>query len=172
MTDAENRDGAARPPRDLPAASRRVAEAAARLGLAIEIVEMPDTTRTAEEAARACGCAVGQIVKSLVFRGRDSGTPFLLLVSGANRVDGEKASATTGEALDRPDARYVRETTGFAIGGIPPFGHAREMSVIVDPDLMAYPRVWAAAGTPRTVFAVAPGRLVEALGAQVADIRA
>lgn len=156
----------------LPAAARRVAAAAERLGLRIEIVEMPASTRTAEEAAAACGCAVGQIVKSLVFRGRESGRPVLLLVSGADRVDGERAAAAAGEPLERPDAAFVRETTGFAIGGIPPFGHARPLAVIVDPNLTAHPRVWAAAGTPRTVFAVDPKALVDALDAPLAPLAA
>lgn len=155
---------------DLPAAARRVAEAAERLGLAIEVVEMPESTRTAEEAAAACGCGVGQIVKSLVFRGKESGTPVLLLVSGSNRVKVAKAAAVLGEALERPDAAFVRETTGFAIGGIPPFGHARAMTVLIDPALLDHATVWAAAGTPRTVFRTDPRQLAEAVGGAVADI--
>ena len=151
----------------LPPASRRVAAAARGLGLPIEIVEMPESTRTAEEAARACGCGVGQIVKSLVFRGTRSGKAPLLLVSGVNRVDPDRAEAAAGEPLERPDAAYVRDVTGFAIGGIPPFGHASEMTVIVDPDLLDHDLVWAAAGTPRTVFAVSPRTLAAALGAPV-----
>jgi prolyl-tRNA editing enzyme YbaK/EbsC (Cys-tRNA(Pro) deacylase) len=156
--------------RELPAAARRVARAAAELGLAIEVVEMPDQTRTAEEAARACGCHVAQIVKSLVFRGTETKRPYLLLVSGVNRVDAERAAAAVGEPLDRPDAAFVREVTGFAIGGIPPFGHASAMAVFVDPDLLVHDVVWAAAGTPRTVFSVAPRHLAEAVDATVAPL--
>jgi prolyl-tRNA editing enzyme YbaK/EbsC (Cys-tRNA(Pro) deacylase) len=131
----------------------------------VSIVVHGQSTRTAEEAAAACGCAVGQIVKSLVFRGAVSGKPVLLLVSGSNRVD-EKAVATVlGEELVRPDARFVREVTGYAIGGIPPFGHAAPLTTYVDRDLLGYPLVWAAAGTPDSVFSVDPSELTTAIGA-------
>lgn len=156
---------------ELPPSSRRVAEAARRLSLPIEIVVMPSSTRTAEEAAEACGCAVGQIVKSLVFRGAESGRPLLLLVSGSNRVDEKIAAAAVGEALSRPDAAFVRETTGFSIGGIPPFGHATPLATFMDRDLLAYPVVWAAAGTPAAVFSAEPSRLREAIGATLIRVR-
>jgi prolyl-tRNA editing enzyme YbaK/EbsC (Cys-tRNA(Pro) deacylase) len=142
-----------------------VRAAAAALGLTIELREMPQSTRTAEEAAAACGCDVGQIVKSLVFQGRDSGRPYLLLVSGRNRVDEAGVAGRIGEALRRPDAAYVRETTGFVIGGIPPFGHATAMTTFMDEDLLRYATVWAAAGTPNAVFEVDPRALNAALGA-------
>src|SRR5687767_12615792 len=99
----------------LPSSAQRVADAAKQLGLSPQIVTMADSTRTAEEAAAACGCEVGQIVKSLVFRGANSGTPYLFLVSGKNRVDEKAAAREIGEGLARPDAAYVRGTTGFAI---------------------------------------------------------
>ncbi len=143
----------------------RVRAAAGALGLTIELREMPQSTRTADEAAAACGCDVGQIVKSLVFQGRESGRPYLLLVSGRNRVDEAGVAGRIGEALRRPDAVYVRETTGFVIGGIPPFGHATAMATFVDEDLLRYATVWAAAGTPNAVFEVDPRALVAALGA-------
>ena len=147
MTDSEN---------PLPSSAQRVADAARDLGLAPQIVMMADSTRTAEEAAAACGCEVGQIVKSLVFRGASSGTPYLLLVSGKNRVDERKAAKVIGEALARPDAAYVRGTTGFAIGGIPPFGHAQPLKTFMDTDLLAYADVWTAAGTPHCVMRLKP----------------
>lgn len=156
---------------DKLSATERVAAAAAAIGLGVEIVEHERSTRTAEEAAAACGCSVGEIVKSLVFRGARSGDPVLLLVSGANRVDEAAVAAAIGEALVRPDAAYVREVTGFAIGGIPPFGHATPLATYLDRDLTAYDRVWAAAGTPKTIFAVAPDRLVAATGATVVAVR-
>jgi prolyl-tRNA editing enzyme YbaK/EbsC (Cys-tRNA(Pro) deacylase) len=156
---------------DLPPSSQKIAEAARRLDLPIEIVVMPSSTRTAEEAAAACGCAVGQIVKSLVFRGAASGRPLLLLVSGANRVDEKTAAAAIGEDLSRPDAAFVRETTGFAIGGIPPFGHATPLATFMDRDLLGYPVVWAAAGTPAAVFSSDPARLRDATGATVIGVR-
>jgi prolyl-tRNA editing enzyme YbaK/EbsC (Cys-tRNA(Pro) deacylase) len=151
----------------LPAAAVRVRAAAEALGLPIEIRLMPDSTRTAAEAAAACGCTVGQIVKSLVFRGRDTGRPVLLLVSGANRVDEKGVAVTLGEQLIRPDADFVRTATGFAIGGIPPFGHASPLATWLDRDLLAFGTVWAAAGTPNAVFAADPARLRDAVGATV-----
>lgn len=150
---------------ELPASSARVAEAARRLGLAITIAVHGRPTRTAEEAAEACGTGVERIIKSLVFEGADSGRPYLLLVAGNNRVDEKKAAATLGEALRRPDAGKVRALTGYAIGGIPPFGHAETLQTFIDADLLAHDIVWAAAGTPTTVFPVDPRRLAEATGA-------
>jgi len=146
----------------LPTSASRVAEALTRLGLESRIVEMPVTTRTAEEAARACGCAPAQIVKSLIFRGRTSGEPYLLLVSGKNRVDEGKVADILGEALTRPDAAYVRDITGFAIGGVPPFGHSGPLRTYIDLDLLAFAEVWAAAGTPRCIMKLDPNALKRA----------
>lgn len=157
---------------ELKPAPRRVQQAADALALAVRVVEMAQSTRTAEEAAAACGCAVGQIIKSLVFRGRQSGKPMLLLVSGSNRVDQAGVAAVIGEALDRPDAAFVREVTGFAIGGIPPFGHAQPLPTWLDEDLLQYETVWAAAGSPEAVFEVDPRRLVEAIEATVVNVKA
>jgi prolyl-tRNA editing enzyme YbaK/EbsC (Cys-tRNA(Pro) deacylase) len=151
----------------LPAAAERVQAAARDLGLTIEIRTMAATTRTAEEAATACGCAVGQIVKSLVFRGAKSGKPYLLLVSGANRVNEKAVAGLIGEALRRPDADYVRSVTGFAIGGIPPLGHDTPLDTFMDEALLAFEEVWAAAGTSDAVFPVAPQRLAEATAARI-----
>ncbi len=156
---------------ELKPAPRRVQQAAEGLGLAVRVVEMGQSTRTAEDAAAACGCAVGQIIKSLVFRGKQSGKPVLLLVSGANRVDQKGVAASIGEALDRPDANFVREVTGFAIGGIPPFGHAQRLPTWVDKDLLQYETVWAAAGSPEAVFEVDPRQLAEAIGATVIGVK-
>jgi prolyl-tRNA editing enzyme YbaK/EbsC (Cys-tRNA(Pro) deacylase) len=143
----------------LPSSAQRVADAAKQLGLSPQIVTMAGSTRTAEEAAAACGCEVGQIVKSLVFRGASSGTPYLFLVSGKNRVDEKAAARVIGEGLARPDAAYVRGTTGFAIGGIPPFGHAQPLKTFIDADLLAYDDVWTAAGTPHCVMRLTPREL-------------
>lgn len=155
---------------ELSASARRVAEAARAAGLAVTVIERPDSTRTAEEAAAACGCAVAQIVKSLVFRGEASGKPYLMLVSGGNRLNEKSLAGILGENLVRPDAGYVREVTGYAIGGIPPLGHATPMQVFIDEDLLCFDTVWAAAGTPRAVFAAAPGRLADAIGATVVKV--
>lgn len=156
---------------DLPPSAAKVAAAAASLGLPIAIRIMPATTRTAEEAAAACGTSVGQIVKSLIFEGSESGTPLLLLVSGKNRVDEKAVAARIGEGLKRPDAQRVRDITGFAIGGIPPLGHATALSAYIDPDLLAYEEVWAAAGTPNAVFPVDPNRLASAINATTLPMR-
>jgi len=154
---------------DLPDACRRVLTGATALGLAIDISCRAEPTRTAEEAAAACGCTVGQIVKSLVFTGRSSGKPYLLLVSGANRVDQDKMEAVIGEALDRPSGSVVRSVTGFAIGGIPPFGHATPLVTFIDHALLGYDSVWAAAGTPNSIFAINPAALATATAAMPFD---
>jgi len=152
-----------------PAAQRVVTEAR-KLGLEINVRSMSQSTRTAEEAAAACGCAVAQIVKSLVFRGKESGKPYLLLVSGANRVNEKAVAKILGEALQRPDAHYVREITGFAIGGIPPLGHATPLATYMDRDLLDYDVVWAAAGTPESVFPVSPAELRDKVKAEVITV--
>ena len=154
----------------LPASAQRVRDEARRLGLDATIMEMAASTWTAPDAAAACGCEVAQIVKSLVFRGAESGKPYLMLVSGTNRLNETGVAAILGEALTRPDADYVREVTGFAIGGVPPFAHASPMQVFIDEDLVRFETVWAAAGTPRAVFAVSPSALVKTLGAKVIKV--
>ena len=148
---------------ELPAAAKRVQDAANALGLAVTVTIMPDSTRTAEEAAEACGCTVGQIVKSLIFKGKDTDQAYLFLVSGTNRVNEKAVAKTIGESIVRPDADFVRKATGFAIGGIPPFGHMVKLATFMDADLLQYETVWAAAGTPRAVFPVDPRQLRDAL---------
>lgn len=145
----------------------RVREAAQAAGLAISIREMPQSTRTAAEAAAACGTSVAQIVKSLVFRKAESGAPVLILVSGKNRVDEKAVKASIGEALERIDADTVRALTGFAIGGVAPLGALTPLATYMDRDLLAYPTVWAAAGSPQAVFEVEPQALAAASGATV-----
>ena len=161
MTDLDN---------PLPSSTQRVAAAARELGLSPEIVTMANSTRTAEEAAAACRCDVGQIVKSLVFRGATSGTPYLLLVSGKNRVNEREAAKVIGEALARPDAAYVRGTTGYAIGGIPPFGHDIALKTFIDADLLDYADVWTAAGTPHCVMRLNPKDLQAKTGAVTINV--
>ena len=156
---------------ELPASARKVQHAAHALGLVIAVREMVESTRTAEEAAAACGVTVGQIVKSLVFVGSESGRPYLLLVSGANRVNEKDVARHLGEKLKRPDADAVRALTGYAIGGIPPFGYDTAMATYMDVDLTQYDVIWAAAGTPKAVFAVAPEKLREAARAVVIEVK-
>lgn len=149
----------------------RVVEAAAREGLAIEVRRFPEGTRTAADAARAVGCEVAQIVKSLVFMADDR--PVIALVSGANRVDLDKLAAATGRrGARRADGDEARAVTGYAIGGVPPFGHALGTTVLVDRDLERHEVVWAAAGLPDAVFEVSPAALVRASGGTVVDLAA
>ncbi len=149
----------------------RVAAAARDLGLEVELREFPDGTRTADDAARAIGVEVGQIVKSLVFT--LDGQLVMALVSGKNRLDEARlARALGGAEVGRADAAGVREATGFAIGGVPPFGHPTALPTAIDEDLLAYDEVWAAAGTPRDVFALPPAELARATGGIVATLRA
>lgn len=148
----------------------KVTSVAADLGLAVEARTFPEGTRTAQDAAEAIGCAVGQIVKSLVFL--LDGAPVMALVSGSNRLDEARlAAALGGTAVGRADAEAVRAATGFPIGGVPPFGHASTLPTAVDDDLLAYDVVWAAAGTPRDVFAVAPADLVRVTAGNVARLK-
>jgi len=155
---------------DLPESAARVAAAARRLGLDVTVREMPASTRTAEEAAAACGCATAQIAKSLIFRGKKTGTPWLFLVSGANRVNEKRMVEVIGEPVVRVNADDVRALTGYAIGGVPPFGHATPLATVMDEDLFAHATIWAAAGTPFAVFATTPRALAEAVSAKISRI--
>ena len=147
----------------------RVVAAAATAGLAIEVRRFPEETRTAADAARAVGCDVAQIVKSLVFMA--AGNPVIALVSGANRLDETLLGAAAGEPVTKADAEIARTATGYAIGGVPPFGHATDLPVFMDRDLLTHPVVWAAAGRPDSVFEIEPERLRELSKAIVADLK-
>lgn len=122
------------------------------LGYAYSVIEHTESTRTAQEAADRAGCELGQIVKSLIFKGKDSGKPILVLTSGANRVDEKRIRDHAGEGIGKADADFVRAVTGFAIGGVPPFGHVQKLETYIDEDFLQYPTVWAAAGTPNAIF--------------------
>lgn len=150
---------------------QRVQEALDQSGLSLEVVELPQSTRTAQEAADAVGCQLGQIVKSLVFRGSDSETPYLVLVSGPNRADLERVSQLVGEPIQMGDADFVREVTGFSIGGVAPVGMPEPIQTLIDRDLLQYDTIWAAAGTPRSVFSLSPDDLRRLTAGQVATIR-
>lgn len=148
---------------------KRVRAALEAAGIDAEILEMTEGTRTAEEAARAAGCAVDQIMKSIIFRGEDTGHVVLFLTAGGNRVSAAKASAAAGQRLGKADADLVRAETGFAIGGVAPVGHLTPIRSFYDPRLLDFDRVWAAAGTPRHIFAAPPRALLAAAGAAAAD---
>ena len=148
----------------------RVATAAAEFGLTIEPRRFPEGTKTAADAAAAIGVHVGQIVKSLIFA--VDGEVVLAYVSGANQLDEKKlAQAAGGSNCSRVAATTVYETTGFPIGGVPPFGHSTQLRVFIDPDLLQYDEVWAAAGTWHDVFAIVPDDLVRASGGTITDLR-
>ncbi len=148
----------------------RVALDAERLGLEIALRVMDQSTRTAEDAARACGCEVGQIVKSLVFENADTGALVLLLVSGNHNADLDYMSKAYGLELKRCDGRRVRDETGFAIGGVAPIGHRQPIATYMDESLMDYATVWAAAGRPDSVFSVDPKALAEAVGPRLVAV--
>ena len=151
---------------------KRVRAALEAAGVATEVAEMPSETRTAQQAADAAGCALDQIVKSIIFRGEASGEAILFLTAGGNQVDPGKASAVAGEALGKADANLVRAQTGFAIGGVAPVGHLNPIRAFFDPRISAFEVVWAAAGTPRQIFSVAPTALLALSGAEVAEFTA
>lgn len=147
----------------------RVKAALEAAGVAAEVLEMEAETRTAEQAAAAAGCALDQIVKSIIFRGEASGHAVLFLTAGGNRVDPARASAVAGQPLGKADADLIRAETGFAIGGVAPVGHLTRVRAFLDPRLMEFDRVWAAAGTPRHIFAIAPADLHRITGADIAE---
>lgn len=154
----------------LKPSAQRVQDALRAAGFSNEVVELPDSARTAAEAAAAVGCEVGQIVKSLLFEGRPSGRAVLVAASGSHRVDEQAVAAVLGERIARASADFVREQTGFAIGGVPPIGHARPVVAVVDEALLGYPRIWAAAGHPHAVFPLTPDELVRMTGGKVARV--
>lgn len=154
----------------LSSSAQKVQQALQAMGFALEVVELPASTRTAVEAAQAVGCQVGQIVKSLVFKAKRSERPVLVVASGANRVNEKSIEALIGEPLGRADAEFVRQHTGFAIGGVPPVGHAQRLETFVDEDLLQHAEIWAAAGTPNAVFRLTPADLVRMTGGRVVNI--
>lgn len=156
---------------ELSASAQKVQDALKALGMSLEVVELPDSTRTAIEAAEAVGCQVGQIVKSLVFKAKRSERPILVIASGANRVDERKIEVLIDEPLGKADADFVRQRTGFVIGGVPPVGHLEKLETFIDQDLKNYTVVWAAAGTPHAVFQLNPSELARMTGGRVVDVR-
>lgn len=157
---------------EISSSAKKVQDALKSAGIEAKVVELPDSTRTAVEAAQAIGTTVAQIVKSLVFRGQTSGKAILIEASGINRVNEKAVAAILGEPIGKADADFVREQTGYAIGGIPPLGHAHEMgAVLIDEDLLQYDELWAAAGTPHAVFRLTPDELVKIAGGKVVSIK-
>ena len=155
----------------LKASAQRVKEALEALGLSFTIREFPESTRTSADAAAAIGCEVAQIAKSLLFRGAESGRPVLIIASGSNRVDEKKAAALLGEKIGRADPDFVRDKTGFAIGGVPPLAHREPPLVLIDEDLFQHREIWAAAGTPNAVFRLSPEDLLPMTEGKVGDLK-
>ena len=149
----------------------RTAQLLRDAGLEARVVEFEQPTRTSAEAAAAIGCAVAEIAKSIVFRGKESGQAVVVVASGDNRVSEAKVAALVGEPLGRADADFVRAATGYAIGGVAPLGHAQPVKLLLDEDLRRFGTVWAAAGTPYSVFPLTPDQLRSLTGAQWADVR-
>jgi prolyl-tRNA editing enzyme YbaK/EbsC (Cys-tRNA(Pro) deacylase) len=142
------------------------------LGYEFTVIEFTESTRTAQEAADRVGCTLGQIVKSLIFKGQSTGKPILVLTSGVNRVDEKQISAYAGESIGRADAEFVRAATGFAIGGVPPIGHLQPMETYFDEDLLQYATIWAAAGTPKAVFELTPAALQRITAGKAVRVKA
>lgn len=155
----------------LSASAQRVQDALMKLGLTLQVVELPDSTRSAAEAAEAIGCSVGQIAKSLIFKTRNREEPILVIASGPNRVDEKKIGALVGEKINKPDADFVRQHTGFSIGGVPPVGLKQPITTFIDEDLLAFDEIWAAAGTPNAVFCLTGDDMVRATGGQVVGVK-
>jgi len=151
--------------------AQRVQAALDASGIALQVREFPASTKTSQEAAAAVGCSVAQIAKSMIFRAAASDRPVLVVASGANRVDEKKVAALIGEKIERATPDFVRAKTGYAIGGVPPVGHAEPPVVVIDEDLLALEVLWAAAGTPNAVFRLTPAELKQLIGGQVAAVK-
>jgi prolyl-tRNA editing enzyme YbaK/EbsC (Cys-tRNA(Pro) deacylase) len=158
-------------PEELSPSAKRIQDALTALGAKGEVVELPASTRTSAEAAAAIGCSIEQIAKSIIFRTVATSRPVMVIASGVNRVNEEKIKNILGEAIKKADADFVRKATGFAIGGVPPIGHAEPILIIIDEDLLKMNDIWAAAGTPNAVFKLSPANLVQMTGGSVKSIK-
>ncbi len=158
-------------PPSLSASAQKIQDLLTGQGYDLVVVEHSESTRTAQEAADRAGCSLGQITKSLIFQGKTSGKPILVLTSGANRVDEKILARYAGEPIRRADADFVRGVTGFAIGGVPPLGHINSIVTFLDEDLLQYETIWAAAGTPNAIFELTPTQLQAMTGGQPVRIK-
>ena len=155
----------------LSTSAQRVQTELKSRGMDCQVMEMSQTTRSAADAAKAVGCTVGQIAKSLVFKRMESERAVLVVTSGANRVDEKRLSEIASESIGMADPDFVRDQTGFAIGGVPPLGHTRPLEVFIDEDLMQFSEIWAAAGTPRAVFKLTPDQLLQITDGKVIQVK-
>jgi prolyl-tRNA editing enzyme YbaK/EbsC (Cys-tRNA(Pro) deacylase) len=168
----ENAEAPPAAPRALSASAQKVQDALRALGFAHEVVESPEPARTAAEAARLVKCDVGQIAKSLVFKTGTTGRAVLVVTSGANKVNEWRVGVLLKETLEKAPPAFVREHAGFAVGGIPPLGHAKPMETFIDEDLLQHGTIWAAGGTPNALFAMPPADLVAMTGGRVIKVKA
>ncbi len=155
----------------LSSSAQKIQNLLYELGYTYTVIEHAESTRTAQEAADQAGCELGQIVKSLIFKGKDSGKPILILASGPNRVNEKRIAEYAGEPIVKPDADFVRAVTGFAIGGVPPIGHAQKMETYLDEDFLNYQTIWAAAGTPNAIFELKTEDLQKMTGGRSVSIK-
>lgn len=155
---------------ELKPSAQKVQDALIALGFANRVIELEHSTRTSAEAADAVGCEVGQIAKSLIFQGRESGKAILIIASGSNRVNEKKMKKILGEKMRRPDAEFVREQTGFVIGGVAPIGHSQPLTTYIDEDLLTLEQIWAAAGHPNALYSLTPTELVAMTNGEVVSI--
>jgi Cys-tRNA(Pro) deacylase len=156
---------------DLSKSAEKVQKALTKFGFELNVVELSESTRTAQEAADTIGCQVSQIAKSLIFKCKNSQKPLLIIASGTNRVNEKVIKQYIGEKLEKADADFVLEHTGFVIGGIPPIGHKNSITTLIDEDLMQYEEIWAAAGTPHAVFKLTPKILTEITQGNIVSIK-
>jgi prolyl-tRNA editing enzyme YbaK/EbsC (Cys-tRNA(Pro) deacylase) len=155
---------------NLSSSAQKVQQALNAIGMQLEVVELPDSTRTSVEAAQAIGCQVGQIAKSIIFQALASQRPIMVIASGPNRVNEKVIETLIGEAIGKADADFVRQRTGFVIGGVPPVGHIEQIETFIDADLMQYPEIWAAAGTPHAVFRLTPADLLRMTSGRLVSV--
>ena len=155
----------------LSSTAQRVQDLITARGFPCKVIEFAESTRTSQEAADRAGCTLGQITKSMIFMGKSTRKPILVLTSGANRVNERLISEYAAEPIGRADADFVRIVTGFAIGGVPPLGHAQQMETYIDEDLMQYKTIWAAAGTPNAIFELSPSQLQKMAGGKIAKVK-
>lgn len=151
--------------------AQKVQDALSALGFSYRVIELAKPTRSAADAARAVGCDIGQIAKSLVFNGVQSGKPILVIASGANQVNEWRVGVLIKEPLEKATAAFVREHTGFSVGGVPPIGHVKPVETFIDEDLLKHQTIWAAAGTPNAVVSLVPADLVTMTGGRVIKIK-
>lgn len=156
---------------NLSPSAKRVQETLRELGFHNEILEFQIPTRTSADAAQAVGCEVGQIAKSIVFRTVKTNRPVLVIASGPNRINEKRIEEKISEPIGKADADFVRQRTGFVIGGVPPVGHSEKMEIFIDEDLLKYEEIWAAAGTPNAVFKLTPSELIKMTGGQVISVK-